>query len=241
MSVSERILVGIPTFARPVPEFAIESLAPLFFDIGRRTSHEIGLCRESRTYRHIAREAIARSLVDDDWDRVLFLDDDMVFEPSLFRQLRQTGEDFVSALYFMRGLPTRPCAFKTSGGNNFVLHAYPKNALIEVDAVGFGAVLIHRRVFEAIPSPWFNIEKVGLGEDMEFCRKTRAAGIKIHLHTGIKIGHAFDQPYVITEKDYDPKLAIEAERTVPKEGQTWEALNRGDYEVKQERPAPSSA
>lgn len=78
---------------------------------------------------------------------------------------------------------------------------YPVGQVIEVDACGTGALLVHRSVLEAIAaqaSPgeeswcWFRDLPVAgnwLGEDVYFCRLARSLGFKIHAHTGAILPH----------------------------------------------------
>ena len=65
--------------------------------------------------------------------------------------------------------------------------------LIEVDATGCGCIMYDMYVFEDTYKPWFKIS-IGddgktIGEDIAFCAKMRAAGIKIFVDTSIDIGH----------------------------------------------------
>jgi hypothetical protein len=44
-----------------------------------------------------------------------------------------------------------------------------------------------------VAAPWFRETPVGpmalMGEDMTFCLRCAAAGIPVHVHTGVKAGH----------------------------------------------------
>jgi GT2 family glycosyltransferase len=98
------------------------------------------------------------------------------------------------------------------------LFDYPNDALIEVDATGGAFLLVKREVFEAIrtheveeqmralpgnerteetrdrlrneyrgwwkPLPW-----QGASEDLSFCWRAQREGFKLHVDTGLKIGH----------------------------------------------------
>jgi GT2 family glycosyltransferase len=78
---------------------------------------------------------------------------------------------------------------------------YPDDAVVQVEGTGAACLLIHRSVLEAVrlhsgdPSaPWFRESAVGaplslMGEDMTFCLRCQAAGIPVHVHTGIQVGH----------------------------------------------------
>jgi GT2 family glycosyltransferase len=76
---------------------------------------------------------------------------------------------------------------------------WPENEPTEVAATGAAFLLVHRYVFERIVKrtgdrawPWFKLATMGtrgMGEDMTFCLRARAAGYKIFVHTGVQIGH----------------------------------------------------
>ena len=63
---------------------------------------------------------------------------------------------------------------------------------------GAGFLLVHRRVFEHLaalhprPLPWFQEcvrDGEFYGEDTEFFQRAIDAGFRIHLHSGVRIGH----------------------------------------------------
>lgn len=114
----------------------------------------------------------------------LFLDDDMVFPGDLLFQLLQHDLPIVGCNYPFR-TAHRGFTAGTLYGDPMVTSA--KSTGLEPAAwVGFGAVLIHRRVFEIIDPPWFsprwNPDHGGYGtEDVAFCAKAQAAGFSIYV------------------------------------------------------------
>jgi hypothetical protein len=150
-------------------------------------------------------EAVQR--MEGDW--LLFIDDDMVWQPDAVRRLVEVRNeldlDMVGALCFRRSAPYQPTLYMreqpTSGSYNY-LETWDSD-VVEVDATGMAFVLIHKRVFEKIagskmpsaaarrqmgPSQFFKWEGV-LGEDLRFCQDAKAAGCRIYVDTRIKIGH----------------------------------------------------
>lgn len=87
---------------------------------------------------------------------------------------------------------------------------YPVNTLVQCAGTGSACILIHRSVFEAlavdgrrdwydrIPNPTANGRL--LGEDLSFCLRAGAAGIPVHVHTGVRTTHF--KPAWLGEKDY---------------------------------------
>lgn len=77
--------------------------------------------------------------------------------------------------------------------------SWPEGAVIRVSATGAAALLIHRSVLERVAkhagdraAPWFRESQTRtalMGEDLTFCLRAWAAGIPVHVHTGVKVGH----------------------------------------------------
>jgi GT2 family glycosyltransferase len=79
---------------------------------------------------------------------------------------------------------------------------WPEDQCVQVSATGAACLLIHRTALEQvekdtgdIAAPWFretglrNAPMALMGEDMTFCLRCAAAGIPVHVHTGVKAGH----------------------------------------------------
>lgn len=153
---------------------------------------------------------------------LLWLDSDHVFNPdlavALARWLWQHEEiDAVSALYYARSGATLPVVYVKDKSDDPMKH-YPlidvPPMLCEVDACGFGAVLMKRDVFERVPEPWFTIDWRG-GEDIAFCVKAKQHGVRFFLDGGYRLGHIGEAP-IITEKDHrkhmDDNVALYADK-----------------------------
>jgi GT2 family glycosyltransferase len=78
---------------------------------------------------------------------------------------------------------------------------WPEDAVMRVSATGAACLLVHRDALAAVAkasgdpaAPWFRESAVGaalslMGEDMTFCLRLGAAGIPVHVHTGVRAGH----------------------------------------------------
>jgi hypothetical protein len=139
----------------------------------------------------------------------LFLDSDHVFPPQLGCRLANNfvnpAVDMCSAVYYARNGPPLPIVYvknpkKPEGGKytHFPVIGIP-DGLFEVDAVGFGAVMIKREVFEAMPNPRFRFD--GCGEDIFFCYHAKQKGFRIFVDGGMKMGH-IKEPEVVTEETF---------------------------------------
>lgn len=164
----------------------------------------------------IARERIAELAVEDGFDYLFFIDDDMIATPDLFEQLYKHQKDIVAALAFTRFAPHKPVIYLLEEGYDplekkdyYTSKAYlnyPKDTLVECDAVGFGAVLIKCDVFRGMSRPWFT-PATGKGEDIQFCFDARKAGFKVYMDTATKLGH-LGPPKVITEEVYEAETNV---------------------------------
>ena len=132
---------------------------------------------------------------------LLFVDDDMVFEPDDIDVLVGLNKDIVGALCFVRDPPYQPTMLKRNDprcklSNEYgYIYEYEEDRLYEVDATGCGFLLIKRDVLldtaehkTVHPGKWFD-RFWNLAEDYSFCWKARSAGYKIHVYTGIQVGH----------------------------------------------------
>jgi hypothetical protein len=200
--------IGIPTYGKPDRMFSIESGWSLCWHLGRHHPEieAMFLYVDVRTYRQEARQGIVNAAKESGCTHLLMLDDDHAFDGEVFDKLwdcRDKIEDggMVSALYMTRGLPCAPCMFRLTSRGTVPIMYYDDDTLLEVDVVGFGFVLFNMNVFERINPPWFNLS-LGFGEDAAFCARVLQAGMKVYCHTGVKVGHIHENPYVITEGDF---------------------------------------
>lgn len=151
-----------------------------------------------RVFTPVARDAAVDLAMDSGCDYLYMIDDDMICPDDMFEQLYRHNVDIVAPLAFTRNPPHKPVIYHCVEGydevskkdyfiNNHVMN-YPKDNLVECDAVGFGAVLIKREVFAKLGKKAF-MSTCGTGEDILFCYKARKAGFKIFMDTGCKLGH----------------------------------------------------
>jgi len=153
-----------------------------------------------------------------DW--LLFIDDDMVWDPDIIGRLIATRDehdlDMLGALCYRRSAPHQPTLFMREGptyGQYNYLERWDDD-IIEVDATGMAFIVIHKRVFERIagtemppydvrvgmkPPNFFRWEGA-LGEDLRFCQDARAAGCRIWVDTRLEIGHVGER--VIRRRDF---------------------------------------
>ncbi len=119
-----------------------------------------------------------------DW--LWFIDTDMAFAADTLDRLLAHDVDIVQVLCLMRHPPHEPVLWlhdaveKVSAPSGF-----PR--LVEVQSLGAGGTLYRKRVFEAMPGPWF--EGILGTEDTHFAQKAKAAGFTLHVDLATPVGH----------------------------------------------------
>lgn len=156
----------------------------------------------------LAREEAAKVALENNSDYLYFIDDDMICPDNLFERLWRWNVDIVAPLAFTRNYPHKAVIYECKEGYDpvtrceyFINHyvtEYPKDTLVECDAVGFGAALIKRSVLEGVPEPRF-MSTNATGEDILFCHMARKKGFRVFMDTSTKLGH-LGHPAEITEE-----------------------------------------
>jgi hypothetical protein len=134
-------------------------------------------------------------------------DTDMSFPAGTIDRLIAAGKPVVGGLcWSLAGgekLPTIYELAEADGEQPFAFRRYsawPEDTVMRVSATGAACLLIHRDALVTVEktsrdraAPWFRETAVGpmalMGEDMTFCLRCAAAGIPVHVHTGVKTGH----------------------------------------------------
>lgn len=192
-----RTLIAIP---------CLDQISTLFFRsfirLQRREDTITAVTCSSLVYD--ARNQLGQIAENGNYDRVLWLDSDMVFDPDLAERFHadlDEGAEFVSALCFTRKAPIFPTIYKnlaeqrTDGTLAPDLKAfmdYPRDAVFEVAGCGFGACMMTadliKRVRDAFGQPFTPVP--GFGEDLSFCLKARELGASILCDSRIRPSHA---------------------------------------------------
>lgn len=191
-----KTLIAIPCFDTVYTDFMLSLM-----NIQRVGDVRCQVIKSSLIYD--ARNRLAEQAIKGEYDYVLWLDSDMLFDPDLMVRMIQHMEDgyeYVSGLYFKRQYPTEPVVFKTVSqemdGKELVTKAipyrdYPKDTIFPVDASGFGAVMMSvnllKRVKDTFGLPFS--PRLGLGEDLSFCWRAKQIGAELFCDSRIKLKH----------------------------------------------------
>ena len=132
-----------------------------------------------------------------DYDYIMWIDSDQVFEPNDFFKLLEHDRDIVSGLYLRKPqgdtLNDIPIEFACFNEDGKMLYTNEVNGeLRKVWSNGMGWMLIKKGVFEKIEYPWFGpiIEGLGFhGEDVSFQLRAKDVGFDSYVDTSIVVGH----------------------------------------------------
>jgi hypothetical protein len=200
MSEKIRVAVCIPS-AGYVPIFFAQSLAEMMMcsQVLRSRSEASGFdirmfIRQSSNIPN-NREELVNGAMRWGCTHVLFIDDDMVFNPNLMEMLLSRRLPYVACNYPKRQTPFEFTA--TKADRSGMMHTGENSvAMEEAWYTGFGFCLIEAQVFDKVPRPWFlpyydEAQKEISTEDNPFCQRVREAGFKVLVdHTASRhLGH----------------------------------------------------
>lgn len=173
-----------------------------------------------RIFTPVARDEAAKLALESDCDYLYMIDDDMLCPDDMFERLYAHNVDLIAPLAFTRNAPHKPVMYNIMEGYdtitkrdyfmNTVVMNYPKEQLVECDAVGFGAALIKIEVLKKMKAPYF-MSTCGTGEDIFFCHKAKKLGFRVFMDTSVKLGHLshplnVDEDYVNQYRKNDPNF-----------------------------------
>lgn len=186
----------------------------LFSCLNLRTDENVEFSLTESSLVYDSRNQLSKKAIEEGFERILWLDSDMVFKPDLFERLSErldAGYQMVSGLYFKRKKPICPVLYKECGayekdGKHTVYATtyddYPKDSLFEIAACGFGGVMMTtelvKQVADQFGLPFSPI--LGFGEDLSFCCKVARLGIKMLCDSAVKLGHVGYKTF--DESDY---------------------------------------
>lgn len=221
-----KVAMSIPTEGHTLPEaydnhllhaFRLGSWQQDLLHAKTNPRYEIYWYTTGRLLTQMAREKLITVALDNGMDYIIMFDDDMVLPidmtQKLLKDMKEHSEiDILGALAFMRNPPHYPVMYNTTDGydpkahteyyiREFVKH-YPKDQLVECDAVGFGAVCIRLDfVRKHMKEPYF-MHTTSQGEDILFCWKAKKVGARVFMDTRIKLGH-LKNPEVVDEEYFE--------------------------------------
>ena len=139
---------------------------------------------------------IARIFLQSSAEWLFLVNDDHVYQPDVLHRLLAHDTDIVTGLYLSRYSPYAPVAFNLVDPNGglypLFLSKLRQTGLVPILACGDGALLIRRKVLEAIADPWWELgakQRDKCDHDITFSAKVHQAGFQIYCDLDTIIGH----------------------------------------------------
>lgn len=185
-----KLLIAIPTL-----DFVHVEFMKCLVNLTNRLKDDkvpFEVCIMSGTLVYVARDRLASKAIHEGFTEVLWLDSDMIFQPTVYEDLKDTGKDFVSGIYHARRPGFASCIFKECKDLNKLerFKEYPKDTF-RIGGCGFGCVLISVELINAVYrnySTCFLPEK-DFGEDIAFCNRATGMGFELWCEPTVRLGH----------------------------------------------------
>ena len=188
MDNEPKITIGIPTGGTVKTKTVLSLLGMI-----KKMPYRWNTVMRNACLIHTNREVITQKAIELGSTHLLFVDDDMTFEPDAFNRLFDRKKEIIGVATHLRQFPLTSTLKDLDENGNKIWEEYP-DGLIKCAGVGTGFLLIDLSVFKKIPQPWYFFEsndkgELVCGEDMWFCRKAIKAGYDIWADSTIKVGH----------------------------------------------------
>lgn len=212
------ILIAIPTAKYIEPE-TFKSIYDLEVPEGYRTEFQYFFGYALEQVRNLISDWAQR------YDYLFAVDSDMSFKPDTLKRLLSHDKDVVSGLYIQRK-PGEHILELYRNGHNIPYGDIKNLGLVEIDACGFGCVLVKSKVFSTIGYPQFVYKsaldhKDTVSEDVYFCMKAKQFGFSIYADANVICDHIGSTKFVvdqtITKKQsaFDRLLELSNTRLLP--------------------------
>jgi len=148
------------------------------------TGLDINLDLQESSVIHSNRELLAKRALQAGRTHIMFLDDDMLFEPQIADILFGRRQPVVAVNYMIKSFPLEFVAVGLNGRR--IITEEKSTGLQEIAYTGFGVSLFETRVFAGTPQPWFQPEFVPESdcyttEDNPCFRRIREAGFPCYV------------------------------------------------------------
>lgn len=203
-----KTLIAVPCMDS-MPTGFVQSL--LYLEKGENVS----VCFKANSLVYDSRNLLSLSAIEQEFDRVMWFDSDMMFTPKTMKMLMEDMDtcnvEMVTGLYVRRRPPYAPVIFDQldeprTDADGFVTASvhnyenYPMNTIFPVRGCGFGCVLTSTKLLKEVwdnfgpafsPYPW-------AGEDISFCHRVNKLKHSILCDSRVACGHIGQ--YVYTEE-----------------------------------------
>ena len=212
-----KILIAIPCMDQVPAPFA-QSLAMI-----QKTEDNVACAFQMVSLIYTSRNNLSLQAMKTEFDYMLWLDSDMVFQQDLLIRMKQTmdekGLDFLTGLYFRRVPPFTPVLFDQldiaeDGSCTWTDWKDVPEGLFKIGGCGFGCVLIKTDVLFDVQAKFGELFNpiANMGEDLSFCWRARQCGYDIWCDPSLVCGHVGYT--VINDKFYESYRSVHPEMEV---------------------------
>lgn len=185
-----RLMIAIPTMDIVHIDF-VRSLTKLIEHL-KDDGVDYELAIDNGTLVYIARHHLAVKAVRENFDQVLWLDSDMVFNEEIYDDLRFCHKPIVSGVCHSRRRPFTCCLFADLDLNhltraNWQEHREP----FKVAGCGMAACLMDVQVIRDVLKEYGQTftPMESYGEDLAFCKRAGELGYEIWADPDVRVGH----------------------------------------------------
>jgi hypothetical protein len=139
---------------------------------------------------YAARDRLAKHAVNNEFDEVLWIDSDMVFDKTLYEDLRIHGKDMICGNFISRHNPYVTCIFSSIDPIDRITDL--PDDVFRVAACGFGCVLMKAEILKQVLNTHGGkafIPEPKMGEDVAFCKRATDCGFEIWCDPMVRVGH----------------------------------------------------
>lgn len=212
-----KIMIAVPCMDQVPAPFA-QSLAMI-----RKPDDDVACSFQMGSLIYTSRNNLALQAMKAEFDYMLWLDSDMVFQQDLLIKMKQVMDekdlDFLTGLYFRRVPPFTPVLFDQldideNGICTWTDWKDVPEGMFKIGGCGFGCVLIKTDVLFDVQAKFGEMFNpiANMGEDLSFCWRARQCGYDIWCDPSLVCGHVGYT--IINDKFYKSYRSVHPEKEV---------------------------
>lgn len=212
-----KIMIAVPCMDQVPAPFA-QSLAMI-----RKPDDDVACSFQMGSLIYTSRNNLALQAMKAEFDYMLWLDSDMVFQQDLLIKMKQVMDekdlDFLTGLYFRRVPPFTPVLFDQldideNGICTWTDWKDVPEGMFKIGGCGFGCVLIKTDVLFDVQAKFGEMFNpiANMGEDLSFCWRARQCGYDIWCDPSLVCGHVGYT--IINDKFYESYRSVHPEKEV---------------------------
>jgi len=198
-----RLLIAIPVLSNIPIEVCCGLCKSLVYMKDHDPDFEFDIIYIKRTPIWKARMLLWSMAKRYDFDKFMFLGDDIVLRDNTIHKLSSSNKKIISGVYFERMPLHRPMVFKFDDNGECICDPIPINGEIQqVEGCGLDCILIDKEYVKSISSDVFLPVDKATGDDISFMRYCKENDIPVYVHTGCVVGHMNRQDNIIGKAHY---------------------------------------